>query len=533
MSTFGLSATGDALAAIDRHVDALVAERFASRLGDHDATLWGPEAEQEASIRLGWLDAVDVSRPLPQRIGQLRKELDAEGVDRVLLAGMGGSSLAPEVIAATEGVALTVLDSTDPQQVAAALTDLERTVLVVSSKSGSTVETDSQRRIVTEAMTRAGLDAASRTVVVTDPGSPLARTAADEGCRAVFEADPHVGGRFSALTAFGLVPAGLAGADVENLLDDAEAVLDLVLEDAPENPALQLGAALGGTEPLRDKLLITEDGTSIVGFGDWAEQLLAESTGKSGTGLLPVVAEVEAPEATTGAADVLRIVLGEDADGAVMPEHGVRVWGRLGAQLLVWEAATAVAGRLLGINPFDQPDVEAAKSAARGLLDAPAEQQDPGIEVDGVRVTGLPDGSRPADLTEALRWLLDRLGEHGYLAIHAYLDRQADSAAADLRPALARAAGRPVTFGWGPRFLHSTGQLHKGGPATGVFLQITADAEPDLMVPGQPFGLNRLIAAQARGDAAVLREQGRPVLSLHLTDRAAGLAAVRRAVDTL
>lgn len=227
-------------------VDKLVADQVASKLAGQDPTLWGPEAEPEASIRLSWTGLHRTSRPLLGEIAALAEELRVEGVDRVVLAGMGGSSLAPEVIAATQGVHLVVLDTTDPDQVADALAgDIDRTVLVVSSKSGSTVETDSHRRIFERAFRAEGIDPASRIVVVTDPGSPLADLADEAGYRKTFLADPHVGGRYSALTAFGLVPAGLAGADIERLLGEAADAADLLAADSPDNPALRLGAALG------------------------------------------------------------------------------------------------------------------------------------------------------------------------------------------------------------------------------------------------------------------------------------------------
>ena len=308
-----------------------------------DADLWGAPARDEAAKRLGWIDLFEDSRALVPHIAQLTRELRAEGVDRVVLAGMGGSSLAPEVIAATAGVELEVLDSTDPLQVSRALErDLERTVLVVSSKSGSTVETDSQRRVVEAAFRDAGIDPRTRLVAVTDPGSPLHAACESAGWRAVFTADPTVGGRFSALTAFGLVPTGLAGVDVAALLDDAEAVLDLLIADDEDNPGLQLGAALGGTRPLRDKLVFADHGSGIAGLPAWIEQLIAESTGKDGTGLLPVVVAPGDPETAWDAPDLLQVQLvGEDDVAA--PGHGVQVAGSLGAQLLLWEVATAVA----------------------------------------------------------------------------------------------------------------------------------------------------------------------------------------------
>ncbi|HXF03220.1 MAG TPA: glucose-6-phosphate isomerase, partial [Arthrobacter sp.] len=317
MSSLAFQASGAALAAVRRHIDTLVEDRVASRIAAQDNTVWGPEAEAEASIRLGWVDAAALSRPLVADILELRRELAAEGVSRFVLAGMGGSSLAPEVIANTAGVELTVLDSTDPQQVAAALAErLEDTAIIVASKSGSTLETDSQRRVFEQAFTDAGLNAASRIIVVTDPGSPLDQASRDAGYRAVFNADPDVGGRYSALTAFGLVPSGLAGVDIERLLDDAEEAAEVLSEDSADNMALALGAALAGTEPLRNKVAIVDEGSGIVGFGDWAEQLIAESTGKLGTGLLPVVANSGDPETVSKAADVLVVRL-------VSPDHEV------------------------------------------------------------------------------------------------------------------------------------------------------------------------------------------------------------------
>ncbi|MDO5634077.1 MAG: glucose-6-phosphate isomerase [Micrococcus sp.] len=535
MSTLSLITHGAAADAVTAHVPQLVEDRFASRLFAQDATLWGDEAQDEASIRLGWVEATAVSRPLVESIEALAEQLRAEGVRTVILAGMGGSSLAPEVITATAGVELTVLDSTDPQQVRAALGDrVAEAVLVVASKSGSTVETDSQRRAAEEAFRAAGMDPRQRIVVVTDPGSPLDEAAREAGYRAVFTADPHVGGRYSALTAFGLVPSGLAGVDLVGLLDDAESVIDVLALDEADNPGLQLGAALAGTQPLRDKLIIQDLGSGIVGFGDWAEQLVAESTGKHGRGLLPVVVEADAPETTSDAADVLQVVLtAETDDEAAVPEHGVLLAGSLGAQLLLWEVATAVAGRLLEINPFDQPDVEAAKVAARALLQGEAPAEVASVPVGPVQVAGLPQGVEASSLSEVLEVLLGQVGEDGYVAVQAYLDRLGDRRLEQLRPALARRSGRPVTFGWGPRFLHSTGQLHKGGPRTGVFLQLVTDDAEDLPVPGRAFSFGTLIAAQAAGDAEVLRGHGLTVITVQLPQREAGIEALLEAAGAL
>ncbi len=489
-------------------VDNLVADKVASRIAARDSTLWGPRAQDEAAIRLGWVDLHETSRPLLAEVEALQAELRADGLDRIVLCGMGGSSLAPEVITASAGVELTVLDTTDPGAIRRVLADrLDRTAVVVSSKSGTTVETDSQRRAFDAAFTDAGIDPGPRFIAVTDSGSPLVELATGAGYRRVFLADPSVGGRYSALTAFGLVPSGLAGADTAELLDDAAAIAPALATDDPDNPALVLGALLADRRAVAP--VVAED-AGIVGFADWVEQLIAESTGKEGTGVLPLaVPGPEAPELT--------------ADSGGVP--AVEVRGQLGAQFLLWEYATAVAGRLLGINPFDQPDVESAKKAARGFLDAPPQPQPPAF-VDGaveVRGTsGLLDGVDT--LPMALEALLQRLPDDGYVAVMAYLDRAGpDAAAAGVREPLAVRTGRPVTFGWGPRFLHSTGQYHKGGPPTGVFLQITGTPGDDLPIPGQPFTFGQLIAAQAAGDAQVLGELGRPVLRLHLTDRAAGI----------
>jgi glucose-6-phosphate isomerase len=529
----------DATAAIEAHVAALVTDKVASRITALDPTLWGEAAVSEASIRLGWVGLPDTSRPLVEPITELRAALAAEGVDRVVLCGMGGSSLAPEVITATFGVPLVVLDSTDPAMIRSTLTDLERTVVVVSSKSGGTLETDSQRRTFEAAFTAAGIDAKSRIVVVTDPGSPLEKASQEAGYRAIFSADPTIGGRYSALTAFGLVPAGLAGVDIGALLDEAAAVADVLAEDSEANPALVLGAVLGGNHlggdahaPLRDKIVFTDLGSGLPGFGDWVEQLIAESTGKEGTGILPVVTTTaHAPEVLSPPDDVTVVRLlpaGEEAVPAgEATGSSVSVSGPLAAQMLLWEYAVVIAGRLLGINPFDQPDVESAKVATRGLLDA-TPGPDPADAVDGaveIRATdGLLNGATTVEA--ALDALLAALPSRGYLAVMAYLNRLGEADLAQVRDPLAARTHRPVTFGWGPRFLHSTGQFHKGGPPVGVYLQITGVSDDDLEIPERPFSFGTLIGAQAAGDGKVLAEHGRPVLRLHLTDRKAGLAQV-------
>jgi glucose-6-phosphate isomerase len=529
---------------------ALVQAGVPGLLVAKDPTLWGSAAESEAKIRLGWVDTFQRSRALLPELAELQSELS--DLTHVVLAGMGGSSLAPEVIARTLGRPLTVLDTTDPHQVRAAITDrLAETVVVVSSKSGSTVETDSHRRAYWQAFLDSGLTEAEvgrHFVIVTDPGSPLEATAEEMGA-AVVLADPDVGGRYSALTAFGLVPTALAGVDVAELLDQAEALF-AALGDDKNNPGLALGVALGAAAKAgRDKLALVDDGTGITGLGDWAEQLIAESTGKEGRGILPVVVESptapgargalfgshgEAAQAATGDEDVFTVSTGGALPPEAVPGGGVSphvaVNGPLGAQFLAWEYATAIAGRVLGINPFDQPNVAESKENTKRILASGLPQEHPSFTDGAVRVYGPP----AADLADALLTLTANIAAGGYLAVMAYLDRQGDADAAQIRAELAKVSrGRPVTFGWGPRFLHSTGQYHKGGPQVGSFLQITGAVTADLAVPGCEYTFGTLQAAQAAGDRQALAQRGRPVLRLHLTDRAAGIAQLLAAAASL
>ncbi|MEU4556072.1 glucose-6-phosphate isomerase [Micromonospora violae] len=533
LSVYGADAVDKAAPASTR--EALVKAGVPGKLAGKDASLWGPDAEAEAKIRLGWVDTHRRSRELLVQLAELTAELG--DLDHVVLAGMGGSSLAPEVITRTLGRPLTVLDTTDPGQVRAALGDrLERTVVVVASKSGSTVETDSHRRAYWQAFLDAGMteaEAGRHFVIVTDPGSPLETTAAEMGAFTVL-ADPNVGGRYSALTAFGLVPSALAGVEVAELLDQADALATSLGADQ-NNPALALGAALGAAATLaRDKVALVSDGTGIDGLGDWAEQLIAESTGKAGVGILPVVVESPQSPGATGA-DVLTVSYGGALTAGDVPGGGgapdVAVNGPLGAQFLAWEYATAVAGVVLGIDPFNQPNVTESKENTNKILASGLPAETPSFTEGAIEVYA-PQGA-PGDLAGVLRWLLDGLGDDGYLAVMAYLDRFADADAARLRPLLAQAGGRPVTFGWGPRFLHSTGQYHKGGPQVGSYLQVTGAVAEDLEVPGKPYTFGELQAAQAAGDRQALAGRDRPVLRLHLTDRAAGVAQLLDAAGDL
>jgi hypothetical protein len=354
----------------------------------------------------------------------------------------------------------------------------------VSSKSGGTVETDSQRRAYEQAFRDAGIDPAERIVVVTDPGSPLERTAREAGYRVVL-ADPNVGGRYSALTAFGLVPSGLAGVDIRGLLDDAGTTAGELGADSPANPALVLAAALGAAH-IRgaEKVVLADTGSGIKGFGEWAEQLIAESTGKDGTGLLPVVVEnADSPGFTGAREDATLVAIGPALDTTMLATEG-----RLGGLLLLWEFATAVVGRLLGINPFDQPDVAAAKAATNDVL----AQGLPTIPV--VPATDLLEQLRPGD----------------YAAIQLFGDPDDPDmpALVDARLAIRDRYRVATTFGIGPRFLHSTGQLHKGGPPSGVFIQMVGSDPVDVAIPGRDFTFSTLKQAQAAGDLRALQARG-------------------------
>jgi glucose-6-phosphate isomerase len=374
-------------------------------------------------------------------------------------------------------------------------------------------------------------------VVVTDPGSPLEKSAREAGYR-VYVADPDVGGRYSALSAFGLVPSGLAGADIGSLLDQAEEIRPVLEADDLDNPGLRLGGLLGAANLAGvDKVVLADAGSAFPGFGDWAEQLIAESTGKDGKGILPVVVDsLDAPNFDPSTPDEVLATFGPDfVFDTVRPASswGATVDAPLGAQLLLWEYATVVAGRILEINPFDQPDVESAKEAARSMLDGAGSSPTP-VFVDGPVTVYASEGVLPegtATVDAAVRALLGELdGDHGYVAVQAYLDRLRDASLAELRGRLAARTGRPVTFGWGPRFLHSTGQYHKGGPETGVYLQITSDPVADLAVPDRPFTFHEFLTAQVVGDGQVLADRGRPVLRLHVTGPDQ-LDVVRRALS--
>jgi transaldolase / glucose-6-phosphate isomerase len=553
-------APGRDLAAVGRRLDAFQDQRVERRLWSHDRTLWSAEPADELLDRLGWLNLAETQGERLAGWSAFADEVAAD-TDRVVVLGMGGSSLAPEVFAGVFGAAdgrprLTVLDSTHPEAVrrVAEETDPGRTLFVVSSKSGTTTETLSLFRFFWQRAVEAlGADAAGgRFVAITDPGTPLADLGRERGFRRIVEAPPEVGGRYSALSPFGLVPAALAGVDVAALLDRAWTASFAFGPERPArvNEAVALGAALGELAAAgRDKLTFLTT-PSLAGFPDWIEQLVAESTGKGGAGVVPAVGEPvdeESPAEAGGGADrlYLGLLLAGDGEAPVErrlleleraghPTVTLRLRDRLdlGGEMLRWEIATAAAAIVLGVQPFDQPDVQLAKDLAREAISGAAGGEGgEGGESGGGRAgeaAGEGDAAIVAatsdDLPRHLAELLGACSTGDYIALHAYLAPTPPiaEALAGLRRALAERTGVVVTLGWGPRFLHSTGQLHKGGPATGLHLQLLDRPADDLPIPesdGMTF--RRLIRGQAEGDRRALEQRQRRVLAVDLGDDAA------------
>jgi glucose-6-phosphate isomerase len=510
-----ISIKGNAVTKIDRESKEYKSlQAFHERLKSKDSTIWGPEAQAEASIRLNWIDLPESSRDLlPQFDALAAKHRDKSNV---ILCGMGGSSLGPEVIAQTFSKKLFVLDSTDPNYVAHALAfELSKSVVVVSSKSGSTIETASQRALFEGAFKDAGLNPVDHMVFVTDPGSPLDKQVRDGGFTVV-NADPNVGGRFSVLSPFGLLPAALIGVDVSVLLDNAGDTKKAFFADS--QTVCDIAYLL--SHRCQQYVAYTDEASGMPGLSDWIEQLVAESTGKNQVGRLPVVAENSHNGREGGA---FTIAFAGNAD--------LVVEGDLASQFIVWEWVTALVGAALAIDPFNQPNVTEAKAQTSALLD----------EWKGVLPTFTPDLTDGAveifgagnSATDAITQMIAHIPTDGYIAIMAYLDRKDDAAIAELRAILADKSARPVTFGWGPRFLHSTGQFHKGGQQNGFFLQITGDVAKDVAIPGQSYGFKTLVAAQALGDGKALASRKYPLLRFNLTNRAAGISELLDAVKSL
>lgn len=479
--------------------DALaeLAERDAvRRVWDRDHTLWQQDPTEVAD-RLGWLDAPVEVAPQLGRLRELAAEVAADGSTDVVVCGMGGSSLFAEVVASTapaEGLTVHVLDSTDPRAVRRAgnVAPIDQILFVVASKSGTTVETRSHLAHFWAETREDG----RRFVAITDPATTLATFGREHAFRSVLENRPDIGGRYSALSYFGLLPATLAGSDVPGLLDRARSERDACgpTEPAERNPAARLAATLAGAVRAgRDKLTLLVP-PEVGALGAWVEQLVAESTGKQGTGVVPVVGEPPGPVEAYGD-DRLFVTVGpapgvEDLADAGHPvvELPLEEVVDIGAAVFRWELATALAGALLRVNPFDQPDVAAAKAATARVLDH-----------------GLPDVAE-----EPIEPLLARVRPGDYVAILAYVDPGAPVVAAlgEVQRSLRDRLRVPVTVGIGPRYLHSTGQLHKGGPASGVFLQTVAEDVEDIPIPGEPHGFSTLKRAQAAGDLQALLSRG-------------------------
>ena len=522
-------ALGGVQRAFEARLQALDASKFAARLGRHDATLWSAEAAHQrvAANRLGWLASPGVMEGHARELKEFAAGIAHAGFTHAVLLGMGGSSLAPEVLRLTfEARAgmldLAVLDNTSPAAVRAVTQshDLTRTLFVVSSKSGGTLEVASFEKHFFEAVRAVRGDQAGRSfVAITDPGTALETLARSRGYARVFANPADIGGRYSALSYFGMVPAALIGADLEGLLAGARAeALAPGADAAAARPqAVLLGAALGELALAgRDKVTLVLD-RRIAALGAWIEQLVAESTGKGGHGLIPIADEPLGPPSAYGNDRVFVAVAVQapdppsDASLRTLEAagHPVLRWTRsspteLGAEFLRWEIATATAGAVLGVDPFDEPNVAEAKQATKITLDRYlAEGRFPApVEAQPAALSDLLDQARPGD----------------YFALLAYLHRTpgTQDRLARLRLAIRDRARLATTLGYGPRYLHSTGQLHKGGPNTGLFLLLTADEGDDVPIPGERYGFAALRHAQAAGDLEVLERHGRRVAHLHL-----------------
>lgn len=551
---------------VERRLREWAAEDAVARLWRRDPTLWSADPETPELVdRLGWLDLPEASPAKLGPVEALRAGVPFWFTDLVLL-GMGGSSLAPEVIARTmpgEGLPLTLVDTTHP----GALRDLEwlrpaNTIFVVASKSGTTIETLSLFRHFWSRTAEVVEDPGAHFIAITDPGSRLAALGRERGFRAVFEAPSDVGGRFSALSPFGLVPAALAGAQIPALLAEAAEAADTCKDEAQHNPGFLLGAALGEFALAgRDKVTFLA-GPDWEAFPDWAEQLIAESTGKDGQGIVPVVGEPpRAPDEYGEDRVFVGLILAGDAareaeqwgeaDGTPALLDALEAAGHptlrirleqpeeLGALFLVWEVGVAMAGAALGIHPFNQPDVQLAKRLARQVMTgkgasdggtadgAPAE--DAASEPDEIDlVWELPQFGHapprtpvPPDvdgIRERVEDFLAAVAPSDYIAVQAYLagGEEEEGLLGTLRAALAGATGATTTLGYGPRFLHSTGQLHKGGADNGLFLQLVDDAGEHVHVPETDFTFRQLIRAQALGDIEALGRCGRRTLRVRV-----------------
>ena len=529
--------------AIDRAYHRLEQCRFADALWTRRLEVWSTDraVQQQIASRLGWLDVSTIVSPHLSRLRAFAESIRASDISDVILLGMGGSSLAPEVLRAVIGVApgfprFQVLDSVDPDAVRAAMARPATSLFVLASKSGSTIEPNSMAAEAERRVREAGVtEPGSHFVAITDEATALHRRALDQRFREVFINPADVGGRYSALSFFGMVPAALMGIDTSALLSSARAMADACHADDPRrNPGLALGAVIAAAGLSgRDKLTLCLP-PRLEPFGLWVEQLVAESTGKQGKGIVPICGEAD-DVALGDDRFVVRLTLGGEppASGgapseraADMPTFSIDLpdLTALGAEFFRWETATATAGLLLDINPFDEPNVQQAKNATRVLLDTYSDQgrlglPEPDASFEGVRMT-LTDAARQA-AAEPLRFLR-LLRQPDYFGLLVYLPPDAEAFASvlrELRHDVAIRTGCATMLGYGPRYLHSTGQLHKGGPNTGAFVIVTTDAARDLPIPGEPYSFGVLELAQATGDFESLNRTGRRALHLHLPRR--------------
>jgi glucose-6-phosphate isomerase len=537
-----------------------------ARFWQKDPSLWTSDGEEKW---LGWIDIVERQQQELAAYAALGAEVETSDFQTILLLGMGGSSLCPEVLAVTFGQqpnfpALRIVDSTDPEQVWTARheVNLADTLVVVASKSGSTLEPNVLKQYFFKEMVEAvgPENAGSHFIAITDPGSKMEQVAKDDGFWQIFYGDPSIGGRFSALSPFGVVAATLAGLNTEKLLAEAAKAVALAKLDPAENPAVQLGLLLStAANAGRDKLTIFIS-PEIYDLGAWMEQLVAESTGKLGKGITPVDREtIAAPEfydsdrlfvsiryAGTADASQGAKVAALEAAGHPVVHIEINDLYEIFGQFFTWEVATSVAGSVMGINPFNQPDVESAKIETRALTAAYEQtgklaERTPVLVDGGIKLYATEDYAaklKAAAKSDSLAGLLkahfDQIHTGDYFAALAFLPMfpEHEAAIQGIRHKVRDAKRVATCLGFGPRFLHSTGQDYKGGPNTGVFLQITADHSMDVEIPGQKLSFGVVIDAQAAGDLAVLDSRGRRALRVHLgSDVAEGLQALATAVD--
>ena len=454
---------------------------------------------------MDWVDLPKASRQLLPQCDALAAWARSNGINEFILCGMGGSSLAAEVISKKFNSSLQIIDSTQPQQILDLMpNELAQTLIIFSSKSGTTIETLSHYKYFTKVFIDNGLDPKKHIVIITDENSPLDTAGRSEGFKVLY-ADPNIGGRFSALTTFGLLPATLVGADVSVILDDAEkANIQLAL---PNSAAVVIAAALYS---LTDQIVeFNDDNSQTPGLSDWIEQLISESTGKDGKGRLPIVSNSQ-----DTISNLLRVGF---KDG----EYDLVVEATLGEHFILWQWVTVLLCLLLKVNPFDQPNVLESKEKTKQILNqyelGVFKNQIPKFESDEFLVYSNLDINRLDDFFDM---------HFGYIAVMAYLPSRRIADPLVIQRIISSRAKTPTTFGWGPRFLHSTGQIHKGGKANGGFIQITQEVQTDLDIPGEKFTFGQLISAQAIGDALSLAERELPFIRIHLKNQMTELSEI-------